>query len=663
MPNNLPIQITSLIGRELEIAEVQRLLATTRLLSLTGSGGTGKTRLALELAAAVLDSFRDGVWLVELAPLSDSTLVPVTIATVLGVQQEQGRPLTATLTDWLRDKQLLLVLDNCEHLIGACAQFADAMLRASRETRILATSREALGIAGELAYRVPSLATPAIQPSAIRSRPIAAGNPQATSSKQQAEMLSYAAVRLFVERASFALPAFALNDDNAPAIAQICYRLDGIPLAIELAAARVKVLSAEKIAERLDDRFRLLTGGSRTALPRQQTLRGAIDWSHSLLSQPERALLRRLAVFAGSWTLEAAEVVCAGDGLIAVEVLDLLTHLVDKSLVLADGQAAEPRYRMLETIRQYARERLLDAQESERLRDRHLKFFFDMVERAEPVLLSAQRAEWIPRLELEHDNLRAALEWACERDVEVARQLAANLRWFWSFGDHLGEALAWYTRVLGLSERATGSRGLAGALLGMGEIANHSVMFNEARAALEQSSDLWRKLGDNTMLAESLVHEAGTLRSFGQTAAALEIFRNHETVFRESAVPYVLAFTLSIWGGPWRSENMITRQQRLYTMKAWRSGLRQKTPCRWQSVFSIWVFGLWHRETMRPPVSTISKGCRGAGRAARAGLSRSSSGMWPMPRPCRVTTGRRCNRTMKLWPCHARWATSSMSRR
>ena len=533
VPNNLPVQLTSFIGRDHELAEVKRLLTTTRLLTLTGSGGTGKTRLALHVAGEVLNQSADGVWFIELAPLSDPALVPVAIASVLGVQQEHGRPLLATLLDWLRPKQLLLILDNCEHLIAACAALADGALHSSREMRILATSREALGIAGETTYRVPSLDTP---------------TPRQANSIPFTQLTQFPAVRLFSERAVQSQTSFQLTAVNAKSVAQICYQLDGIPLAIELAAARVKVLSAEKIAERLDDRFRLLTGGSRTALPRQQTLRGAIDWSHILLSEPERVLLRRLAVFADTWTLEAAEVVCAGDGIMTAEVLDLLTHLVDKSLVVVDGQSAELRYRMLETIRQYAREKLLDAQEGERLRDRHLKFFFDMVEHAEPLLLTAHRAEWIPRLELEHDNLRAALEWACERDVEVARQLAANLRWFWNFGDHLSEAFAWYTRVLGLSERATRSRGLAGAFLGMGQIANSSVMYTEGRAALEQSSDLWRKLGDQRMLAESLVYEAHTLLSFGQNAAALEMFGNHETVFRESAAPFFLASMLSAWG-------------------------------------------------------------------------------------------------------------------
>ena len=336
------------------------MLPTTRLLTLTGAGGTGKTRLALQLAANVLDTVDDGVWFIDLGPLSDPALLPLTIASVLGVRAEPGRPLTATLQDWLRPKHLLLILDNCEHLIDACAELADAVLHSSRETRILASSREALGIAGELAWRVPSLACPNPLDEGV-------GNPSVNE---------YAAVQLFIARAKFANAKFTLTSANAPAVAQICYRLDGIPLAIELAAARVKSMRVEQIAERLDDRFRLLTGGSRTALPRHQTLRSLMDWGHNLLPKAERVLLRRLSVFAGGWTLEAAEAVCsdaAGGSppnalrstpeasLLHADILDLLNHLVDKSLVVLDEQAAEPRYRMLETIRQYAREKLLEA--------------------------------------------------------------------------------------------------------------------------------------------------------------------------------------------------------------------------------------------------------------------------------------------------------------
>jgi predicted ATPase len=394
IPNNLPAQLTSFIGREKEVAEVRRLLATTRLLTLTGSGGTGKTRLSLRVAeefcgdASSEPHYSDGVWFVELAPVTDPALVPQTVATVLGLRDETGQALTERLAGFLRDKQVLLILDNCEHLLEGCARLSDTLLRAAPNVKIIASSREALGIAGETTYHVPSLATPGGQPSEIKTQP--------------SDLLQYAAVRLFVERAAAAKPGFTLNDSNAPVVAQVCARLDGIPLAIELAAARVRALPVEQIAARLDDRFRLLTGGSRTALPRQQTLRALIDWSHALLTEPERVLLRRLSVFAGGWTLEAAEVVTKDEGkrmkdetdsfhpsafiLHPSDVFDLLTRLVEKSLVNLDEQAAEPRYVMLETIRQYARDKLLESDEGESLRDAHLSYFTTWAERMVPRL-------------------------------------------------------------------------------------------------------------------------------------------------------------------------------------------------------------------------------------------------------------------------------------
>lgn len=556
LPNNLPLQVTSFIGREKEIEEIKAYLAPSdspfpageggrgvRLLTLTGAGGCGKTRLSLEVAADLLDAFPDGVWFIELAPLADPTLVLNTIANVLGVREEQGRPLLATLTDWLRDKQLLFVLDNCEHLIDACAKFADAVLRSSRAVRILATSREALGIAGESAYRVPSLQTPNL------------------AEQISAEQLThYAATELFIERAKQSLATFRVNDSNVMHIARICSRLDGIPLAIELAAARVNALSVEKIAERLDDRFRLLASGSRTALPRQQTLRALIDWSFDLLSEPERVLLRRLSVFAGGWTLEAAESVCSlqdavgmednlatADRLLPTAILNLLARLVDKSLVVMDERGAETHYRMLETIRQYAHEKLEEANESERLRDEHLNFFVKLAEQAEPYLNTAQRKEWMPRLEIENDNFRAALEWACQRDPEVARWLAGLLRRFWMYGDYLNEARAWLMRVLGLGER-TKTKGWAIALQGSGTISTFPYPLDEGREPIEQSITLWRELGDERRLAESVFSLTHRLIQLGQSLDACAIYEDYESLLRKSADRLDLAFILTYWG-------------------------------------------------------------------------------------------------------------------
>src|SRR5574341_1313373 len=357
---NLPIQLTSFVGREKEIVEIKRLLLATRLLTLTGPGGTGKTRLAQQVAAQVLDAFPDGVWLVELAPVSNPAIVLHTVATALEVREEPGRPLLTTLLSRLRAKNSLLILDNCEHLIEACPQLTETLLPACPVLKILATSREGLGITGETCFQVPSLSVPDLS------------QPPTLETLRQSE-----AVRLFTDRAGTALLGFVVTDQTAPAVAQVCHRLDGIPLAIELAAARVKLLTVEQIAARLDDRFQLLTSGSRTALPRHQTLSALIDWSYDLLSESERVRLRRLSVFRGGWTLEAAESVASDLSLAtphpsSVEVLDLLTQLVNKYLVVFERtQGAEARYRMLETIRQYAWERLMEAGETEVVRTRH----------------------------------------------------------------------------------------------------------------------------------------------------------------------------------------------------------------------------------------------------------------------------------------------------
>lgn len=408
LSHNLPAQLTSFVGREAAIVHVRGLLAGgggARLVTLIGAGGAGKTRLALQVAADLLDEYPDGVWLAELAALADPALVPHAVAAAVGVHEQADRTLMATLQEALRPRQLLLVLDNCEHLVTACAAVAEALLRSCPHLRILATSRELIGIGGEIAWRVPSLDLPEAGPSL------------ALDQVARAE-----AVRLFVERAAAARPGFALTAENAPAVLQICQRLDGMPLAIELAAARMRVMSAQQIAARLDDRFRLLTGGSRVALPRQQTLRGALDWSHALLAAEEQVLFRRLAVFAGGWSLDAAEAVCAAGGITAGDVVDLLGRLVDKSLVWVDEQEEGPRYRLLETIREYAAEKLEAAGEAVAVRARHYDWCLALAERAQPHLTGAEQATWLGRLEREHDNLRTALRWALDRQ-ETAKGL------------------------------------------------------------------------------------------------------------------------------------------------------------------------------------------------------------------------------------------------
>ena len=367
--HNLPLELSSFVGRERQIAEVKRLLlGGNRLLTLTGPGGCGKTRLALAVAFEVMEGFEGGVWLVELASLSDPDLVPQAVASTLGVREAQDRPLIETLSARLGSRKMLLVLDNCEHLVEGCALLADALLRACPNLRILATSREALGIAGERAWLVPSLSLP--------------GGPQNLPPLE--ELAHYEAVRLFAERAAAVASDFELTEHNAPAVAHLCRGLDGIPLAIELAAARVRVLSVEQIVSRLEDSFGLLTGGSRTALPRQRTLRATIDWSHELLSEKEQVLFQRLSVFAGGFTLEAAEAVCAGDGLELHAMLDLLSRLVDKSLVLVAGQqGGEARYQLLETVRQYGQEKLNESGEEPTIKRHHADFFLKFAEQVE----------------------------------------------------------------------------------------------------------------------------------------------------------------------------------------------------------------------------------------------------------------------------------------
>jgi predicted ATPase/class 3 adenylate cyclase len=418
LPNNLPFQLTSFIGREREIKEANQIFANTRLLTFIGPGGTGKTRLSLQVAVEQLTEFKDGVWLIELASITDPSLILQAITSVFNLRMQLGMPLQEILLDYLRAKNLLLILDNCEHLVEACAQLVDQILRSSPQIKFIVSSREALGISGETVYRVPSLSLP---------------NP-AEVTREALE--GYESVQLFVERAQAANPKFQLTDSNASSVAQICFRLDGIPLALELAAARIAIFAAEQIATRLDDRFKLLTGGSRTALPRQQTLRALIDWSYDMLSEDERALLRRLSVFVGGWTFEAAEAVC-GD----LDVLELLIQLVNKSLVIVDEEVEETRYHLLETIRQYARNKLLEAGEAEQIRNAHMKYFVNFSELTSPYMDTKEVLNWIPKLDAEYDNLNAAFEWGLDHDVEACLRIVGSLAYYWFRRGHGAEGI------------------------------------------------------------------------------------------------------------------------------------------------------------------------------------------------------------------------------
>jgi predicted ATPase/class 3 adenylate cyclase len=497
-PNNLPTQLTSFVGREKELADIQKLLLGTHILTLVGPGGTGKTRLSLQVASALLDRFPDGLWLVELAPILDPLLVPRTTAMTIGLRDEPQRPVIDMLCDYLREKKMLILLDNCEHLVGACAQMADRILHTAPDVRILASSREALGIGGEVTYRVPSLGLPDL------------GHLPSTESLSQ-----YEAVKLFIHRARSAVPSFSVTNENAPAVAQICYRLDGIPLAIELAAAKLRVLGLEQIAKRLDDRFRLLTGGSRTALERHQTLRAAIDWSYNLLPPAEQVLFRRLSIFIGGWTLEAAESICADGSVNSAEILDLMEQLINKSLVLMEETQVETRYRILETLRQYANEKLVEAGESAALRDKHLEYFLHLAETAEPHLIRPEQLEWLAQLDADYENLRAALEWALNKETaEPSLRLCAALGRYWYLRTFWLEGSKWMKSTLSkTAHNPTRAEKIARvqALNQDAELADQLDDLERMKASAEQSLALAQEVSDNRELAIARFEVANAL--------------------------------------------------------------------------------------------------------------------------------------------------------
>ncbi len=518
-PTNLPVQLTTFVGREREREEVKRLLADVRLLTLTGAGGVGKTRLALEVAAELVDpsasseqvrfagqAYPDGVWLVELASVADPALVPQIVASALNVGEVPDEPLIATVTSALRPGQHLLVLDNCEHLAAACAELADRLLRGCPRLQILTTSREPLGVPGETVWGVPPLSVP---------------DPRVTIGTD--EIAGCEAVRLFVDRARSIRPAFVLEDRNAAAVAEICRQLDGIPLAIELAAARLRSLGVEEIAERLDDRFRLLTMNTRTALPRQQTLRATVDWSYEMLPEPERRTLRQLTVFAGGWALEAAQAVVGSPESVVQDtdtrapapvssssgadggVLDHLTRLVDRCLVQADEQCGRVRYRLLETIRQYAAEKARDAHEEAALRARHCDWFLALADQAGLALRGPEQAAWVERLELEHDNLRAALGWTVEAgDAERGLRLGRALWRFWSYRGYLIEGRRWLDAVLSLTAAANRSAMYADVLFAAGRLAHQQGDYAAARPLFERSLNIAGQVGHREVVAGAL---------------------------------------------------------------------------------------------------------------------------------------------------------------
>lgn len=570
--NNLPSQLTSFVGREKEIEQIHNAVRSNRLVTLTGVGGTGKTRLALQVAAKLLNDFSDGVWFVELAPVTDREKVPQSVALALQLREIGEKTTREAVTEFLSAQENLLILDNCEHLIDICAEFSNHLLQHCPELKIITTSREPLGIVGEIIWSVPSLSFP-------------------THETDFTEELwdSFEAIKLFIERAQAVQPAFKKTGTNYKTISQICKRLDGIPLALELAAARVRNMNIEQVASRLDDRFRLLTGGSRTALPRQQTLNALVDWSYNLLSDIEKLLFQRLAVFIGLFTLEAAEKICARGRINEVDVFDTLQRLVDKSLVNIEERDGDTYYRLLETIRQYGQDKLFSSTEVNDLVKQHNKYFFELTGFAEKELRGPNQIKWLNHLNAMFDNIRAALEASIETNqTKAALELALNLEWFWFIRGRQREASDWFQRVLSmpdvdfhpevtsglLSQMAhhtwiqLGSKkalpfanqaldmarfhkhkhNTAKALCVLGVILANDGNFTESHPALDESKKLFEEIGDRWNFARTYM-AMGLLYSRQENSVdALSIFKQALELFREIGDGYFIA-SASRWVG------------------------------------------------------------------------------------------------------------------
>jgi len=515
--NNLPNQLTSFIGRDREIRQLKDLLTSTRLLTLTGIGGCGKTRLAVQVVSESLGAFPDGCWLVELSSMDDPGLVVRAVANVLGIEEQGMRSRADAVIERLATERVLLVLDNAEHLVQPCAELADLLLRRCARLKVLVTSREALGVSGELVYRVPSLSI---------------ADPDAPS-----ELVSASeAARLFIERARLHRADFAITPKNARTLTSICRRLDGIALAIELAAPRLRTMSIEELSSHLDDRFGILTSGHRTALPRHRTLRSLIDWSYDLLSSAERTMLRRIAVFSGGLMVDSAEFVCAGDSVGHGDALDLLTSLTDKNLLLAEPRGDMTRFRMLETVRQYAWERLRESGEEAMLRSRHFEFFADLADALAAELVEAQRNVKLKRLDFEVDNLRTALAW-CDADVARAAgglRVAGKLVWFWITRGYFSEGRGWIERFLAATQGGAEDEDRAKALATAGALAYHQDDYAPAVAYHQEAIAIYRRLGQRGRAAALLGNLGGLAVNRGDYQEARGLFDEALAAAREA---------------------------------------------------------------------------------------------------------------------------------
>jgi len=527
-PFELPTQITRFVGRQEELAQLRPLLRGSRLLTLTGVGGIGKTRLALELAAAVQDEYPDGVRLVQAAALASAALLPQQIATAIGAREPASGGFVDHLANLLRERQALIVLDNCEHVVDGAAELVETLLRAAPGLTVLATSRERLGVPGETAWRVPALSFPA----PARVPPLA-------------ELGTYEALRLFIERAAEARPGFSVTTaTEAAALCSVASHLDGIPLALELAAVQVRVLTVEELAERLDDRFRLLARTRPSGAVRHHTLRASMDWSYDLLSDTERRLFRQLSVFAGGWTVAAAEAI--GDG----EVFEPLAHLVEKSLVQTQHLSGVTRYFFLDTVRQYAAERLAETDEGDVVRARHADYFAEMAEQARHALERSGQRHWMERLDLEHNNMRAAAAWLHEHGdaADLALRLASGLVQYWSRRGYLGEGIAWLQAALHHDgppslARAWALRGLGGLLLTRDASSQAAGV-----AALREAASLFAVLGDSAGQARALINLAMALAIAGELVQAASLFRESRAVARQAGDRWAEAYGLRCLG-------------------------------------------------------------------------------------------------------------------
>jgi predicted ATPase/class 3 adenylate cyclase len=537
LPNNLPAQVTSFVGREREMAEIKRIFPTTRLLTLTGPGGTGKTRLSLQLAADLLDQFPHGVWLVELSTVSDPTLIPETMINAVGIREVPDRSPLTTLVEALRTRQLLLVLDNCEHLIAGCAQVVSNLLRSCPQVKAITSSREALNIEGETIWALSPLSMPDFR----RDEPLLDAD----------QIAQLEAVQLFVERAAAVKPDFKLTSENAALVARICWRLDGLPLAIELAAARAKLLPLAQILERLDDRFRLLTGGSRSALPRQQTLGALIDWSYDLLSEPERILLRRLSVFVAGRTLEMAEAVCAVDGLERRDVFDLLCSLADKSLLVVETQPnGETRYTMLESIWDYADDKLMQCDEGPRFYRRHLEFFVAFSEKAEPHLFGPDQKVWLDRLASEHLNFNRALHTSVQDSatIELGLRIAGALTRYWEVRSYLTEGYERFQELLARADESISPLVRAKAELGAARLSWAQDRDQEAMKHYRAAQTLYESLDMKADVALMEAYLGYTERNEGNNEGAKIHFEKARALGEKIDSERVLATTLNGMG-------------------------------------------------------------------------------------------------------------------